>query len=164
MMNEKQIVCNVLTDMEISFQLVEHQAVFTIEEMSQLAFPPNTIIAKNLFLRDAKGKRHFLVVADTKQKIDLKQMETMLGCKRLSFASEERLEKYLGLTKGAVSPFGLLNDINHDVEVYLDKKLKSAEIIGVHPNDNTATVLLAFDDLIKFVSSTNHKANLVDFH
>jgi len=116
-----------------------------------------------LFLRNAKGKRHFLVVVDADQRVNLKQMEQMLDCTKLSFASEERLQKYLGVSKGAVSPLGLINDTEHSVELYLDKKLREAETIGIHPNDNTATVLVNFDDLLKFFSATEHKVNLIDF-
>ena len=162
-MSQKQLVYDTLADMGISFQSVEHPAVFTIEEMQKLDFPAKSRIAKNLFLRNAKGKRHFLVVVDADQRVNLKQMEQMLDCTKLSFASEERLQKYLGVSKGAISPLGLINDTEHSVELYLDKKLREAETIGIHPNDNTATVLVNFDDLLKFFSATEHKVNLIDF-
>ena len=160
-MSQKQLVYNTLTDMGIPYHTVEHSAVFTVEEIRLLDFPPKTKIAKNLFLRDAKGIRHFLLVVDAEQAVNLKHLEPVLNCTRLSFASEERLQKYLGLAKGAVSPFGLINDTENHVEVYFDKKLCEADAIGVHPNDNTATVLIAFDGLLKFIETIGHQAQSI---
>lgn len=162
-MSQKQFVYDALSKMGISFQSIEHQAVFTVEEMKLLEFPANSQVAKNLFLRDAKGKRHFLIVADADQPVNLKQLEQVLGSTRLSFASEERLQKYLGLTKGSVSPMGLINDTGHAVELYFDKALCETELIGVHPNDNTATMFLDFENLHRFFNETGHSVNFVDF-
>ena len=160
-MSQKQQIYDLLAELNITYQSVEHVAVFNIEEMRQLDFPPNAKVAKNLFLRDAKGKRHFLVVADSDQAVNLKALEEKLGSTKLSFASDDRLLKYLGLTKGSVSPFGLVNDANRDVEFYLDKNLRHCDAIGVHPNDNTATVFLTSDDLLTFVSTTGHEINFM---
>lgn len=159
-MDKKKLVYDKLIDMNIPFQAVEHAAVYTIEEMQMLDFPPKSRIAKNLFLRDAKGKRHFLVVADAEHEVNLKQLETVLNCTKLSFASEERLQTHLGLAKGAVSPFGLLNDTANHVEFYLDKKLREGDTMGIHPNDNTATVFITFDNLLKFIGAIGHPVQL----
>ncbi|WMC92361.1 prolyl-tRNA synthetase associated domain-containing protein [Kineothrix sp. MB12-C1] len=161
-MCKKQLVYDKLTALDIPFQTMEHPAVFTIEEMHALEFPPNARIAKNLFLRDAKGKRHFLLVVDSEQSVNLKQLENVLNCTKLSFASEERLQKYLGLTKGSVTPFGLLNDTDNHVEVFFDKKLQESDSVGVHPNDNTATVLITFDYLLKFIETSGHQVQIID--
>lgn len=160
---KKQEVYGKLAELQIPYRSMEHAAVYTIEEMQALLFPPGAVIAKNLFLRDAKGKRHFLVVAEANAKIDLGALGAKLGGTRLSFASDERLGKYLGLTKGAVSPFGLLNDGACGVEFYLDEKLRPCQELGVHPNDNTATVFLTCADLVKFAEATGHKVNWVRF-
>ena len=91
--------------------------------MDRLGLPQKGTLCKNLFLRDAKGKRHFLVTCDEKKTVDLKALGRTLGAGNLSFASEERLEKYLGLKQGSVSPFGLMNDTDHAVEFFIDKDL-----------------------------------------
>ena len=161
-MGTQQDVYDKLDELQIPFERVEHAAVYTIEDMQALDFPPGATIAKNLFLRDAKGKRHFLVVAAADAKIDLSALGAKLGTK-LSFASDERLGKYLGLAKGAVSPFGLLHDAGHNVEFYLDEKLRPCQEVGVHPNDNTATVFVACAGLVKFAEATGHKVNFVRF-
>ncbi len=152
-MDKRQIVIDTLQKLGISYELVDHPAVFTIDEMDTLALPHSEAVAKNLFLRDAKGKRHFLVVIDKDKSADLKQLRQEIGCTALSFASEERLNRYLGLTKGEVTPFGALNDTARAVEVFFDRDLTQRPLIGVHPNDNTATVFLSLDDLCRMLAA-----------
>ena len=160
-MEQKQLVYDKLSEMKIPYNAIEHEAVFTIEEMKKLDFPEGCAVAKNLFLRDAKGKRHFLLATHHDQSIDLKSLGEKFGSTKLSFASDERLSKYLGVTKGAVSPLGLLNDSESAVEFYIDEALRSCNMLGVHPNDNTATVFIDCSDLIKLIQSTNHKVNFL---
>lgn len=127
----------------------EHSPVFTVEEFEQVCFPQDVGLAKNLFLRDAKGKRHFLVVMRARMPVDLKGLETHLGSSRLSFGSEQRLEKHLGLTKGSVSPLGLINNPDNTVEAVFDTGLADYGRVAVHPNDNTATLFIKYGDLIR---------------
>jgi len=137
--------------------------VYTIDEMKELDFPPQATIAKNLFLRNGNGKEHYLLIVEEDQDVDLKKVKELIGSSRLSFASEERLQKYLGLAKGAVSPFGLLNDTQNAVKVYIDSHLKQADTIGLHPNDNTATVFITFEQLLQFIKETNHEIHQLNF-
>lgn len=162
-MSQKQLVYDTLEKMNIPFEKVEHTAVYTIEEMQKLGFPAGATVAKNLFLRDAKGKRHFLIVVGAEQPVNLKYLEEPLQSTKLSFASEERLQKHLGLAKGSVSPFGLLNDAEQWVEFYLDEKLLAHQVIGVHPNDNTATVFISPENLLQFVGATGHELHSIRF-
>lgn len=150
-MYQKENIKEFLNEKGIVYTWFDHVPVYTIEEMMALGLENEKDIAKNLFLRDAKGKRHFLVVIREDKRADLKSLGEMIGAGRLSFASEERLEKYLGLKKGSVTPFGILNDENRAVEVIFDEDFRTAGTIGVHPNDNTASVFLAFSDLEKIV-------------
>ncbi|MDR1800910.1 MAG: prolyl-tRNA synthetase associated domain-containing protein [Lachnospiraceae bacterium] len=149
----KKRVYDALKKQGIQFEAVEHEAVHTMEDMDRLGLPAKGTLCKNLFLRDAKGKRHFLVTADEKTKVDLKNLARVLGAGTLSFASEERLENLLGLKQGSVSPFGLMNDPDHKVEFFIDKSLTRAKRLGIHPLDNTATVFLSYKDLDKFLWS-----------
>ena len=144
-------VYEALDKMKIKYEVVEHEPVYTMEDMDRLGLTKKGTLCKNLFLRDAKGKRHFLVTADEKTKIDLKSLGRALGAGTLSFASEDRLEKYLGLKQGSVSPFGLMNDTDHAVEFFIDKSLSRCKSLGIHPLENTATVFLSFKDLDKFL-------------
>ena len=158
----KQEIKAFLEGKNIPFEWVEHKAVYTIEEMEELGLESMDEIAKNLFLRDQKGKRHFLVVVQGLKQVNLKELGEKLGTK-LSFASEERLEKYMGLKKGAVTPLGILNDENCTVEVYMDEDLCKLERIGVHPNDNTASVYLSPDNLLTIIREHGNPVEILYF-
>lgn len=157
----QKAVVDALDALDISFEITEHPPVYTIEEMDSLGVTLNGDVVKNLFLRDAKGKRHFLVVLDKDKRADLKTLQEQLGCTKLSFASEERLEKHLNLSKGAVTPLGILNDSQGAVELVFDRDLTGRERLGVHPNENTATLWISFEDLKKVADATNHPIQYV---
>ena len=125
MEDQKQRVYDALNKMGIKYEVVEHEPVHTMEDMDRLGLPEKGTLCKNLFLRDSKGKRHFLITADEKTKVDLKTLGRQLGAGNLSFASEERLEKYLGVKQGSVTPFALMNDTEHAVEFFIDKVWES---------------------------------------
>lgn len=162
-MEQKKMIYMELDRLGVVYQAVEHPAVFTIDEMDALEeLEHKEDIVKNLFLRDAKGRRHFLVVMDKNKKADMKLIREQLGTSTLSFASEERLMEHLGLTKGAVTPLGTLNDKNCSVEVVMDRSLSEKNRIGVHPNDNTATVFLSFQDLYRVIEKHGNPIRLID--
>lgn len=145
-----------LNEMNIPYKIVYHEAAYKVGDLSDIAFEYKEEIVKNLFLKDAKGSRHFLVVVQKDKRADLKKLRRQLGTGPLSFASEERLEKYLKLTRGAVSPFGIMNDTEREVEVVFDKDLVEKEILGVHPNDNTASIFLSFADIKRIVEDNGN--------
>jgi len=151
MEKEKQRVYDALNKLNIKYEVVEHEPVHTMEDMDRLGLPAKGTLCKNLFLRDSKGKRHFLVTCDEKKKVDIKALARQLGTSGLSFASEERLEQYLKLKQGSVTPFGLMNDPDHAVEFFIDKDLTKCKSLGIHPLSNTATVFLSYKDLDKFL-------------
>ncbi len=162
-MEQKEKVYETLDRLGIDYQVIEHPAVYTINEMEALEiFLDNPWIVKNLFLRDGGGKRHFLVTLDMKKRVDLKELRKKLGTSGLSFASEERLMRYLELTKGSVTPLGILNDTNCMVEVVIDSSLVGRDKIGVHPNDNTATVMLSYEDLEKVIQEHGNQIHIID--
>ena len=160
--NKREKVWPALDRLNISYELTEHPAVFTIEEMENLTIPLQGEICKNLFLRDDKGRRHFLVVLKKDKQADLALLGQRLGSSRLGFASAERLNKYLGLTKGEVTPMGILNDKKHEVEVVVDADLEDCPRLGVHPNDNTATVWLSFADLIRLIKDCQNHLSVIN--
>jgi len=161
-MDKQQIVFETLRQMNIPYSVTRHPAVFTIEEMDALSITREGDVCKNLFLRDDKGKRHFLVVLQKDKRADLKHLREQLACRNLSFASEERLSKYLGLSKGEVTPFGILNDGERKVEVVFDRDLTAKQRLGIHPNDNTATVWIAFEDLKRVIEQHQNPVHYVD--
>ncbi|MEA4923750.1 MAG: prolyl-tRNA synthetase associated domain-containing protein [Syntrophomonadaceae bacterium] len=145
--NGREKALRVLQELNIEYELVEHPAAFTVADMDKLGMDRFGTGCKNLFLRDDKGRRHFLVVMAKDKTADLPSLQKQLGCSRLGFASEERLYKYLQLHKGEVTPLGIINDAQATVEVVIDKDLTGPNRLGVHPNDNTASVWLAFEAL-----------------
>lgn len=158
----KNDIYDLLNAKNIPFTCTEHRPVYSMEELDALEMPADAVICKNLFLRNSNGKQHFLLTVPAATPIDLKQLATSLGSSRLSFASAERLEKYLGLQSGLVSPFGLLNDTSKSVIFISSKDLSPATIIGIHPNDNTATVWLAFGDFLSLLSELKAEVKLVE--
>lgn len=152
-----------LKELGIQYELIEHKAVFNMEEMDALGkdFFKGATICKNLFLRDQKGKRHFLVTMKEEKQANLAEIAKSCLATKLSFASEERLKKYLNLTPGAVTPLAIINDEQKAVEVILDKDLFKEEKIGVHPGVNTATVIISSADLEKYIKANGNKLKMM---
>ena len=135
-------VFDFLKGLGIEYQVFNHPAVFTVEESQRHRLDIEFGENKNLFLRNKKGDRHYLVVISASKQLDLKKFSEKLDEKNIGFASPDRLLKYLKLTPGSVSPFGLLNDIERKVELIIDKDLLENEMLGFHPNINTQTLVL----------------------
>jgi Ala-tRNA(Pro) deacylase len=145
-------VYKVLEELCVSYTRHDHPPVYTVEEAEKHWTDITGAHCKNLFLRNKRGNRHYLLILEASKSADLKALTKMLGEDRLSFASEERLNRYLDLEAGAVSPFGLINDRDKHVQVLMDEDLRKAEKLNFHPNVNTATVGLSFTDFEKFLS------------
>jgi Ala-tRNA(Pro) deacylase len=158
---EQQKVFDELDKSGIRYEVIFHPPVFTIEEADALHLDGPGTMLKNLFLRDAKGKRFFLVSMKEEKRADLRALQARLGCSRLSFASEQRLMEMLGLRKGSVTPMGLLNDETNVVEFFLDDEVAPETNIGVHPNDNAATVYLRMKDLERLLTSHGHAVHRI---
>lgn len=143
----------------ISYQRFDHEAVFTCEQAKKIRSEPMPgMDTKNLFLRDKKGKRHFLVTVPHEKQVDLKALTEALNVQQgLSFASPERLKQYLGLTPGSVTLLGLVNDSSHAVEVFIDEAVWHANAVCCHPLVNTATLCIAHAGLETFMRATGHQ-------
>jgi Ala-tRNA(Pro) deacylase len=151
-------IYKILKDLKINFKGYEHQAVFTVEEALKHKGEIDGAKIKNLFLRNKKGDRHFLFITDAFKNVDLKKLSEVTGERKLGFASHERLQKYLKLTPGSVSPLGIINDINKEVIVLLDKELlDNNNKLNFHPNVNTATIQISKDDFLKFIKWSGNK-------
>jgi Ala-tRNA(Pro) deacylase len=146
-------VLEALDKLGIAYGRHEHPPVATVEEAEKYWGSIKGTHCKNLFLRNNRGNRHYLVIAAVDKAVDLKRLNVLLGEDRLSFASPERLKRWLGLEPGSVSPFGLVNDSTHQVDVICDETLKSSAGLGFHPNVNTATLEIALADFEKFLAS-----------
>lgn len=151
-----------LTANGITYQLFEHPPVFTCEEAERLCPNMPGLATKNLFVRDRKGSRHILVIVPYTKSVDLKALKDLLDADKLSFASDERLLHYLGVTPGAVTLLGLACDRERAVEVVLDNAVAEAESIHCHPLRNTASVVLEREDVQRFLATTGHQVRVMD--
>jgi Ala-tRNA(Pro) deacylase len=145
----------------IPYERYEHPAVFNAGDAAQYWDPIHGTQCKNLFLRNKKGDRHYLVVLEISKRADLRDLVKLVGDDRLSFGSPERLMAKLGLTPGSVSPFGLLNDADGSVRVLVDQDLKGADRLIFHPNINTASVVVSWADLEKFLATRSNSVRVV---
>ncbi len=159
----KEKVLDYLEMQGISYHSKAHEAVFTMEEIERAGIISDGIVFKNLFLRDDKGKNHVLVSVPEAAHIDFRWINEQVGLKRLGMASAERLEKYLGVEQGSVSPLGVLNDAEHEVLVVMDKNLPDDTEVVVHPNDNTMSVWMKYKDLKKLVTGLGNRLVLLEF-
>ncbi|MBS1254708.1 MAG: Prolyl-tRNA editing protein ProX [Deltaproteobacteria bacterium] len=146
----------------VPYERHDHPAVFTVSEAKRLSPEMEGASTKNLFLRDKKGTRHFLVSVPQDKQVDLKELSSSLGASRLSFASPERLKTYLGIEPGSVSILALLNDTDKEVEVFIDNELWDAETILCHPLVNTSTLAVPRDGIKHFLEKTGHSVQLVE--
>ena len=161
MLDTKEAALKKLEELSIPYEIFEHEAVYTIDEMSDIVVKTNSEVCKNLFVRNQKGNQHFLIVQKGEKRANLTEIGEKLGVGKLSFASPERLMKYLKLEKGEVTPLSVINDGTNAVTVVFDSDLCGLERVGVHPNTNTATVVLSFDDLLKYVENSGHKVKMI---
>lgn len=163
MITTKQEVYEKLKELGVSFSVTEHKPVYTIEEMNELGMEKTENVIKNLFLRDDKKRNYYLVLLQKDKSISLKQLREMLGARPLSFASEEDLYLHLGLKKGSVTPMGILNDKEGMVKVIIDSEILSFDVIGVHPNENTATIWIQPKDLEKMLKDNGNEIQRFEF-
>ena len=148
----ERAVLDRLSALRIPYERYEHPPVATAKEAEQHWVGIDAIHCKNLFLRNQKGDRHYLVIVEYTKRADLRAVANQIGDGKLSFGSPERLMTHLGVTPGAVSPFGLINDRGHEVRVYLDRDFKGASRISFHPNVNTVTLTVTFADFERFLA------------
>lgn len=157
----KQETYQYLKDHNIPFEITEHRAVYNMEELESIDLPYPEGDAKNLFVRDDKKKNYYLITVKGDKRVNLKDFRKAHGLRPLSFASPEDLKKYMDLTPGAVTPLGLLNVEEAPITLYLDSEFKDS-IIGIHPNENTATVWLQGDDLVALLRENGCEVEIVE--
>ena len=150
-LERRQKVLAKLDEWGIPYTMYEHPPLPTIELALEYWKNIDSTHCKNLFFRNHKGNKHYLVVFECHQQMAIHDIEKMLKQGKLSFASEQRMDKYLGLRPGSVSPFGLINDPERHVKLFLDINLKEAPLLSFHPNDNTASLVVKNEDFMRFL-------------
>ncbi|WP_105619702.1 prolyl-tRNA synthetase associated domain-containing protein [Vallitalea okinawensis] len=148
---EKQVYA-LLDKLDIAYELFEHEPAHNMEEIDDVQKKIGGVYCKNLFLRNSKGDQHYLTLVEGSKRVDLRRLARIIESTRLSFASPERLMKYLGLVPGEVGPFGLINDSQKVVKLIIDQSIVDAERISFHPNNNAKTVVISYKNLLKFIN------------
>ncbi|MBU1368130.1 MAG: prolyl-tRNA synthetase associated domain-containing protein [Bacteroidetes bacterium] len=150
-MNPEKVYQN-LNQLHIPYQVYNHPPTPSVEDALPYWEKIDATHCKNLFFRNHKGNKHYLVIFHHLKQLNIRQLEKLLKQGKLSFASEKRMIKYLGLTPGSVSPFGIINDSEKHVQLFIDEDLMQASHLSFHPNINTSTVVISKDDFLKFLN------------
>ena len=153
-----------LQQLNIKFEYIGHPPAPTIEIARRYWAGHDAKHCKNLFFRNHKGNRHYLVILDCDCDMDIHSIEKKLHQGKLSFASEKRMEKYLGVAPGSVTPFGLINDTDHHVYLFLDKNLQKAERLSFHPCINTASLIVSREDFIYFLEHIRNNYEWIELY
>lgn len=159
----KQEIYDFIKSKNIWHEITEHKAVFNMNELSEIEVPYPEYDAKNLFVRDDKKRNYYLITVKGDKRVDLKEFRRQNNTRPLSFASEQELMSIMNLIAGSVTPLGMLNDKELKVAFCLDKDfLNGKQIIGIHPNENTATLWLKVEDLISIIKEHGNEVNIVE--
>jgi len=157
----KQEVYEFLQAQGVTYEVTEHKAVYNMDELTEVELPYPEADAKNLFVRDDKKSSYYLITVRGSKRVDLQEFRKVYGTRRLSFASAEDLERLLGLFPGSVTPLGLLNNAEKNVKLFFDSDFADDDLIGVHPNENTATVWLKAGDLVRLIREHGNEVELI---
>jgi Ala-tRNA(Pro) deacylase len=157
-------VYEALKELDISYDYYEHPPAPTVEIAREYWKDLEAQHCKNLFFRNHKGNKHFLVILDCDYILQIRDLEQRLKQGKLSFASEKRMLTHLGLYPGSVSVFGLVNDLQKHVYVFLDKNLLQSESISFHPNDNTASLIIKTSDLVRFLDWSGNSYEFTELY
>ena len=148
----------------IKYDVYFHPESPTIEIAKQYWREDGSVHCKNLFFRNHKGNRHYLVVFDSERTMAIHDLEQRLRQGKLSFASEQRMERWLGLRPGSVSPFGLVNDEENHVHLFLDANLREQPSLSFHPNDNTATVVISQEMFQRYLEAVGNSYEYIELY
>ena len=155
---------DLLEKLDINFEYHEHPPLATIEDARIHWKDYNSGRCKNIFFRNHKGDKHYLVILEHLRQLDIHALEKRLRQGKLSFASDIRLKKYLGVEPGSVSPFGLINDKEKHVHLFIDEKLKESDRLAFHPNINTATLVVSKVDFLRFLDNSGNSYEFIKMY
>ena len=152
-----------LDDLGVDYVYLDHEEEFSMGDAAEADEAIGVVGAKNVFLRDKKHQHFFLVLVNGTKRIDLKLISELTGVKKLTFCREDDLEEILGLTPGAVTPFGLLNDKDGRVQLIIDASLRDEQYFAIHPCVNTTTIRMDNRDFMeKVIPAMGHEPIFVE--
>jgi len=160
-MTRRTAVIKHLEQLDIPFEIHDHPPVPTVEEALPYWKDIDATHCKNLFFRNHKGNKHYLVILDHRRQLNIRDLEQRLKQGKISFASSKRMERYLGLSAGSVSAFGIINDYDKHVHLFIDEALQAARYISFHPNENNATLVISFPSFLRFLESSGNSYEFI---
>jgi Ala-tRNA(Pro) deacylase len=163
-MTGREAVVDYLDQHQIPYEIHEHPPVPTVEDALPYWKDIDAAHCKNLFFRNHKGNRHFLVILDHLRQLNIRDLEHRLKQGKISFASPGRMERYLGLSAGSVSAFGIINDHENHVHLFIDSTLQSAKRISFHPNENNATFVISFASFKRFLETSGNSYEFISLY
>ncbi|RLD78875.1 MAG: prolyl-tRNA synthetase associated domain-containing protein [Bacteroidetes bacterium] len=163
-MNGDPTLYQVLDELGIKYEYHEHPPGRTVEEALKYWKDIDSAHCKNIFFRNHKGNRHYLVISDHRYQLDIRDLEQRLKQGKLTFASPQRLMKHLGLEGGSVSLFGLINDAEDHVYLFIDENLLKAERVSFHPNINTASLVISVEDMKRFLEWSGNSYEFISLY
>jgi Ala-tRNA(Pro) deacylase len=155
---------NLFEKLAIQYEYHEHPPLATIEDAKIHWENYNSGRCKNIFFRNHKGNRHYLVILEHLRQLNIRDLEKRLNQGKLTFASDKRLKRYLGVEPGSVSPFGLINDSEKHVHLFIDEKLNEFDRLTFHPNINTASLVISKSDFLKFLEYTGNTFEFIELY
>ncbi len=161
-MQQYKMVYEALEKMKIPYDVVEHPPAFTTQEADAYIEGKEGVRSKTLFLCNKKKTAYYLIIMDDAKRLDMKKLGEIIGEKTVSFCSAERLMEKMGLEAGVVSLFGLLNNKERDIRIYLDREILSEKYISFHPNNNTKTIFINMEDMYKFIEELGYEYSIIN--
>ena len=151
-----------LNALGIEFKIVEHEPAYTTEEADKYIEGHDGVRTKTMFICNKKKTNYYMIIMDDSKRLDINKFKEIVSEKQMKMASEEALKEKLGIEPGMVSPFGLLNNDEKDVKIYMDKEIITEEIMTFHPNDNTKTLFITTKDLFKYFENIGYEINIIE--
>ena len=151
-----------LNSIGIQFKIVEHEPAYTTEEADKYIEGHDGVRTKTMFICNKKKTNYYMIIMDDSKRLDMNKFKEIVSEKQMKMASEEVLKEKLGVKPGMVSPFGLLNNDEKDVKIYMDKEIITEEIMTFHPNDNTKTLFITTNDLFKYLENIGYELNIIE--
>ena len=161
-MDAYQQVANKLQELGIPFDVVEHPPAFTTEQADSYIEGMEGVRTKSMFLTNKKKTQYYLLIMDDQKTLDMDLFKDLVSANRIRMASLDSLAEKMSLSAGTVSPFGLLNNPERDIQIYFDKDIVSEDIMTFHPNTNEKTIFLATQDLFKFLADLGYDYQILE--
>ena len=161
-MDQYKMVKDKLDELDIEFKIVEHPPALTTEEADKFIEGHEGVRTKSMFLTDRKKRNFYLVILDDYKRLDMDLFKDIVLEKKIKMASENSLMEKMKLPAGTVSPFGLLNNEDHDIKFFMDEEISDQEIMTFHPNTNEKTLFIKTKDLYKFPDNIGYEVNIIE--